>query len=98
MKDMRINEAEYKLENGEKGKIAVFLYGGSGDPAAHLNLAVSKYVGDNNYYEFIEDHLSNPWMRVIMSDINGMKQLSFYDYIKNRDRKRKLKKICQTNS
>ena len=51
MYDVTINESEYNLENGEKGKLAVFLYGGSGDPFANLNMAISSYVGDNSYYE-----------------------------------------------
>lgn len=26
VKDVRINEAEYELKNGEKGKLAIFFY------------------------------------------------------------------------
>ena len=31
MNDFRINEAEYDLANGEKGKVAVFFYTGDGN-------------------------------------------------------------------
>jgi len=47
MSKVRISEAEYNLENGEKGKLAIFMYGGSGDPRPILDNAISSYVDDN---------------------------------------------------
>jgi hypothetical protein len=73
---LTINEAEYELLNG-KGKIAVFLYSGESDPSKILDFAIKKYVGNNGYYELIDAHLDNPWMRVIVSDINNMNQEDF---------------------
>jgi spermidine synthase len=93
IEDLTINESEYNLENGKKGKVAVFLYSGSGDPIKILHNAIKSYVGDNQYYEFIDSSFSNPWMRVVVSNINDMKQESFDQYIKRRDRKDKLKKL-----
>lgn len=93
MYDVTINESEYDLENGEKGKLAVFLYGGSGDPFVNLNMAISSYVGDNSYYEFIDANMDNPWMRVIISDINNMKQYDFNIFIEKRIRLKKLKEL-----
>jgi hypothetical protein len=93
IKDLTINESEYDLENGNKGKIAVFMYGGNSDPSKILNYAINEYVGDNPYYELMDYSMSNPWMRVVVSNINDMKQESFDNYIKRRERKEKLKYI-----
>jgi hypothetical protein len=74
---LTINEAEYDLSQKKKGKIAVFMYSGEADPKKVLDLAVSEYVEGTGYHELIDAHLDNPWMRVILSDINGMKQDDF---------------------
>lgn len=74
---LTINEAEYDLPDNRKGKIAVFMYSGEGDPKKVLDNAIKEYVGHNNYVELIDAHLDNPWMRVIVSDINNMKQYAF---------------------
>jgi len=90
---LTINEAEYDLENGSKGKVAVFLYYGSGEPSKVLNFAIHSYVDGQPYYEFIDAEMNNPWMRVVVSNINDMKQESFDNYINRRTRRDKLKKI-----
>lgn len=98
---MRINESEYDLANGEKGKIAVFLYNGDQDPRSILDYCVNKYVDNNNHYELIDAQLNCPWVRVVLSNINDMKQCDFDDYMFIENRKRKLKKlneICQKYS
>ena len=77
LKKVIISESEYKLENGGNGKIAVFIYTGSGNPEKVLDYAIHLYVETNAYHQFIDAHLDNPWTRVIMSDINGMKQEEF---------------------
>lgn len=93
-KDISISESEFDLEKGGKGKITVFMYRGSGNPAVNLDDAVSSYVGDNNnYWEFIHSSLDNPWDRIIISNINDMKQYDFNTFIKNRDRRKKLKNL-----
>lgn len=75
--ELTINLATYKLDSGTEGKIAVFLYTGKSDPKTILDQAVQKYVGNSSYHELIDAHLDNPWMRVIVSDINDMKQEKF---------------------
>lgn len=75
--DLKINEVEYDLPDNSKGKIAVFIYSGRLDPAKMLDLAIRQYVGNNGYYELMDASLNNPWMRVILSDINTMKQEIF---------------------
>jgi len=71
---LTINYAEYNLENGGKGKIAVFIYVGKSDPKKVLDRAVHEYVQTNGFNELVDSSLDNPWMRVILSDINNMKQ------------------------
>jgi hypothetical protein len=75
--ELTINEAEYNLPMGGKGKIAVFMYSGDSDPKTILDNAVSNYVEGNGYHELIDYNLDNPWMRVVLSDINKMKQEIF---------------------
>jgi hypothetical protein len=77
---LKINEAEYDLLNKGKGKIAVLMYQGYGDPKKILDYAVSVYVQNEGYHEFIDANLDNPWTRVIISDINNMKQEDFDEY------------------
>lgn len=74
---LKISEAEYILPNNNKGKIAVFMYHGNGDPKKYLDHAVTIYVEKNGYHELIDAHLDNPWIRVLLSDINSMKQEVF---------------------
>lgn len=74
---VRISETEYKLPNKQTGKIAVLMYNGNGDPKKTLDYAVSEYVQTNGYYELIDANLDNPWMRVLLSDINSMEQKDF---------------------
>ena len=74
---LKINEAEYNLPNNKKGKIAVLMYHGKGDPKKILDYAVSVYVQNEGYHELIDSHLDNPWTRVLLSDINSMKQEDF---------------------
>ena len=74
MDKIRINYSKFQLENGGHGVIAVLMYSGSGDPKIALDNAVHELTKDIGYFELIDAHLDNPWMRVIMTDINGMKQ------------------------
>ena len=75
--ELKISEAEYNLpDNGGIGKMAVLMYSGTGDPKKILDFAVHQYA-DKGYYELIDAHLDNPWMRVLLSDINNLKQRNF---------------------
>ena len=74
---LTINEAEYPLTNGRKGKLAIFMYSGQADPSRVLDYAVSEYVGRTGYHELIDARLSNPWMRVVLSNINDLPQDTF---------------------
>lgn len=77
--EVTINESSYKLKDGTEAKIAVFIYTGSGDVRSKLNDAVRKYVCGNEHYELIDSSLTTPWVRVVLSNINDMKQETFID-------------------
>jgi hypothetical protein len=82
VKGLTINESEFPLENGKWGKIAVFLYSGPRDPRPILDGAVEEYTKlkdgiDNPSWEFIAASLDNPWMRIVLSNLNDMKQEEF---------------------
>ena len=77
MGQVKIQESTVDLTRGRKGKIAVLIYVGDDDPIAKLDLAVSEYVGRVGYSEFIDINNDNPWVRVILSDINDMNQVNF---------------------
>lgn len=72
-----ISESIYDLEDGRKGKIAVLFYTGKSDPTKVLDYAVSLYVSNNGFHQLIDANLDNPWMRVILSNINDLKQFPF---------------------
>ena len=72
--------AEQPLIKGDRtvGKVAV-LRGGlnTENPTAIMNDAVSRYVGRTGHNQFIEIHLDNPWVRVIVSGINELDYKEF---------------------
>ena len=79
MNNVQIFEQELVSKNKNKvGKVAI-LRGGlkSDNPTALMNNAISKYVGDKGYNEFVEIHLDNPWVRVIVGGIN---ELDYEDF------------------
>jgi len=97
IKGLKINESTYNLENGKKGKVAVFIYAGSHDPRPIIDSAIRIYVDGNNYYEFIDSQLNCPWMKVVFSNLNDIKQEKFTDYMFKLNRKRKLEKLNKLN-
>lgn len=77
---MKIEIFEQKILEGEKevGKIAI-LRGGlySENPTQFMDDAVSKYVSKKSHNHFIEIHLDNPWVRVIVGGINELDYKEF---------------------
>lgn len=92
-KDVSINESDIDLTNGEKGKLAVFMYTGSANPKAVFEVVVKEYVQDNTYYELSDTHMDCPWLRAVVIGINDMKQVKFISYLNKRERHQKLLKI-----
>ncbi|HUX61134.1 MAG TPA: hypothetical protein VMV32_07470 [Ignavibacteriaceae bacterium] len=74
MKDVIYQEAE---TTSKRVKVGMLIYTGAGDPVKHLNEAVSLYVGNTEYNEFIDANMDNPWIRVIIKGINDMGQTEF---------------------
>ncbi len=74
---------EHNLGTGNvTGKIAI-LFGGlsASNPKSYMDKVVNEYVGNNPYTQFIDIHLDNPWLRVVISGIN---ELNFDDFKKQR--------------
>ena len=74
---LTISKSPIILENGKKGVMVVFMYPGPKDPGPVLDKAVRDYVGNSGYHALIDASLSNPWMRVVISDINEIEQNPF---------------------
>ena len=74
MQDIIFQEAE---ANNRKVKVGILHYVGNGDPVKNLNAAVSKYVANEGYNEFVDANMDNPWVRVIVKGINEMDQVEF---------------------
>lgn len=78
MEDVEIFEQLLKNGNQVVGKMAVIRGGLNTDnPTGLLNLAVSEYVQNTGYNEFVEIYLDNPWIRVVMSGINEIEFKKF---------------------
>ncbi len=87
---MKINYSKTILKDGTEGIIVILMYSGLGDPKPALNDAVESLTKDNiAYFELIDAHLDNPWVRVLITDINNMTQIdldpniTLNDLIKN---------------
>jgi len=80
MSKIEIFEQELKKGDKKVGKVAI-LRGGlnSENPTAVMNDAVSTYVERKGHNQFIEIHLDNPWVRVVIDGINEVKYDDFTD-------------------
>lgn len=66
---------EQPILKGKKrvGTLAILRGGlGTDNPSAAMSAAVTQYVANSGlgYNEFVEIHLDNPWVRVIITGIN----------------------------
>lgn len=78
MKGVEIFEQELSNRNGRVGKMAILRGGLNTDnPTATMNDAVQEYVGRKGHNQFIEIHLDNPWVRVIVIGINELEYKEF---------------------
>ena len=70
---VKISEHKFTNSKGDViGKCAILRSYYPGDVIEMLNSAVSQYVGNDPYYEFIDMNMDDPWTRLIISDIiNG---------------------------
>lgn len=79
---IRMNESKITLKNGEFGKIAIFMYSGTGDPRIELDVAITKYTKTENgksveYIDLRDSQLNIPWMRTVIIGANNMYQVEF---------------------
>lgn len=67
---IKINRIEL---NGKESNpsLAVFMYFGNENPVEVLDKAIATYVGDKDFYEFVDDNMDNPWIRVVLKEIEG---------------------------
>jgi hypothetical protein len=73
MNEVEICQYDLNTNGVKRGKVAVLRGGiGAENPVSYMNKAVSKYVKGAMYNEFIEIHMDNPWVRVIISGINEL--------------------------
>lgn len=77
MSDVTIRQTWYTQEDGSKGVMAIFETSDCRDPKTILDKAIEEYVCDQEYHELMESSFDNPWVRVIISDINAIGQKIF---------------------
>lgn len=77
MKDIKKKESDIILKKGKKGKLVIFTYVGQDDPVEKLDIAVSKYVGSRAYMQFVDIHMDNPWIRVVIFGTDQMEEGDF---------------------
>jgi hypothetical protein len=92
---VKISEHEFTNSDGKViGKLAIFKSNYPSDIVELLNCAVSRYVGDEKYYEFIDIGMCDPWTRIVISDmING--DVADWITIEAELRDRKLEEILK---
>ncbi len=73
MRQVKIQESTIQLEDGNKGTVAVFVYEGEANPMVELEKAVLKYVGNNDFNQFIDINMDNPWVRVVILHADRLK-------------------------
>lgn len=67
---MSIRIKRIKLNgNDNRPSLSVFIYLGNENPVEVIDKAVSTYVEDNEFYEFVDDNMDNPWTRVVVKEI-----------------------------
>lgn len=60
-------------QDKEIGKMAIIKGGiGTVNPKAVMDNAVREYVANESYNQFVEIHLDNPWVRVVIKGINDV--------------------------
>lgn len=74
-KNHSLNVAKfYEVKNGDRTAYITILLGGlhSGIPQSFMDGVVAKYVSGRMYNEYVDANLDNPWLRIIIEDINDL--------------------------
>ena len=70
--NINIEGVSFKEINCRNGnKILLLNYAGEDDPVRHLDDAVRQYVGRDNYTEFVDMSMDNPWVRIVVKGDNS---------------------------
>jgi len=73
MNDVKICQYPLSHPNGRIDRVALIdCRVNAINPKGILDSIVSRYVGTEGYNEFVEIHLDNPWLRIIIKDINEL--------------------------
>lgn len=85
MKDVKITEVKFG-----SGKIAIFNYIGPDDPVYILDEAIGLYTRGVDlqaypYTEFIDIGMNNPWVRIIVSNMDDVMEgsVNFSDIVRD---------------
>lgn len=64
----------YEVKNGDRTVYITVLIGGlkSGTPKSFMDIVVAEYVSGRLYNEYVDANLDNPWLRIIIEDINDL--------------------------
>jgi len=62
------------INNGKKSVFITLLIGGlnASNPQSFMDYVVSEFVGKRMYNEYVDANLDNPWLRIIIEDINDL--------------------------
>lgn len=59
----------------DQPSLAVFWFLGNTDPVKAIDSAIECYVENKEFYEFVDDNMDNPWIRVVLKDIEGFEKV-----------------------
>ena len=51
--------------------LKVFIYIGNEKPSTILNNAIHQELGEMEYFEFVDEHMDNPWTRAVITNIKN---------------------------
>jgi len=55
-----------ELKNNNSKRVSILTYNGEGDPVMKLEEKVKEYTNGEQYSEFIDINMDNPWTRIIV--------------------------------
>lgn len=70
---MKLKIFEKDLSDKNDVKLIVFIADINSDhPKNDIDRAIAKYTKDRGYIDFVDSHLDNPWIRVVIVDFNNL--------------------------
>lgn len=78
MRGIQISVHILQGENSQTATMAIFMCDSRiADPFAHLNLAVAKYAQENTINQYVPIEGDNPFIRIVIHNINSLKTVPF---------------------